>query len=115
MALTFIDWERDGVLVLNLIGRLALGQGTQLLRQLIDDALLLGKKDIILNLAEVVYVDSSGLGELAASHMRVSKQHGRLKLVRLTPRAQEIMQLTRLHMVMEIFDDEDSALSTFKR
>jgi anti-sigma B factor antagonist len=114
MSLHYIDWEREGVLVLNLTGKLVLGDGTRMFRQLIQDALAIGKKDIILNLGEVVHIDSSGLGELVNSHSTVKRQGGRLKLVKLTPRAHELVNLTKLHTVFEIYDTEDSALLTFR-
>jgi len=78
MALTYIDWERNGILVLSLIGDLRLGSGTSLLRQLIDDAISQDRKDIIIHLGDVVYIDSTGLGELVSSHLRVSKIGGRI-------------------------------------
>jgi len=113
MALHYIDWEREGVLVLNLTGRLVLGDGTRTFRQLIQDALTIGKKDIILNLGEVVHIDSSGLGEMVNSHSIVKRHGGRMKLVKLTPRAHELVNLTKLHTVFEIYDDEESALRSF--
>jgi anti-sigma B factor antagonist len=114
MSLHFIDWEREGVLVLNLTGKLVLGDETRTFRQLIQDALTIGKKDIILNLGEVVHIDSSGLGEMVTSHSSVKRQGGHLKLVKLTPRAQDLVNLTKLHTVFEIYDDEDSALRSFR-
>ncbi len=114
MALSYIDWDRNGILVLSLNGRLTLGEGTHLLRQLIDDALALGKKDIILNMSEVVYIDSTGLGELVARHKAVAQNGGKLKLAKLGSRAQALVQLTRLHTVFEIYNDEDSAVASFR-
>ena len=78
MALSYIDWERNGVLILTLIGRITLGEGTRLVRQLFTDALGLGKIDIILKLAEVVHIDSSGLGELIVAHRAVLARGGKL-------------------------------------
>lgn len=114
MSLHYIDWERDGVLVLNLTGKLVLGDGTRVFRQLIQDALAIGKKDIILNLGEVVHIDSSGLGELVTSHSTVKRAGGRMKLVKLTHRAYELVNLTKLHTVFEIYEDEDTALRSFR-
>lgn len=114
MALSFIDWERKDVLVLSLIGRLTLGEGTQLLRRLIGDSLALNKKNIVLKLAEVVYIDSSGLGELLAAHRSVAKHGGKLKLVKLTSRAQKLFHMSRLYTIFEIYEDEDSAVDSFE-
>jgi anti-sigma B factor antagonist len=114
VSLHYIDWERDGVLVLNLTGKLVLGEGTRSFRQLIQDALAIGKKDIILNLGEVVHIDSSGLGELVTSHSTVRREGGRMKLVKLTPRAHALVNLTKLHTVFEIYEDEDTALRSFR-
>jgi anti-sigma B factor antagonist len=113
MTLDFIDWEREGVLVLNLTGRISLGDGTRIFRQLIQDALQMGKKNIILNLREIVYIDSSGLGEMVTAHVTVSRQGGHLKLVQLSQRAHALVNLTRLHTLFEIYDDEESALRSF--
>lgn len=114
MSLHYVHWERDGVLVLNLTGKLVLGDETRTFRQLIQDALTIGKKDMILNLGEVVHIDSSGLGELVSSHSMVKRQGGRMKLVKLTPRAHDLVNLTKLHTVFEIFENEDAALRSFK-
>jgi anti-sigma B factor antagonist len=114
MSLHYIDWEREGVLVLNLTGKIVLGEGTRTFRQLIQDALAIGKKDIILNLAEVVHIDSSGLGELVTSHSSVKRQGGHLKLIKLTSRAHELVNLTKLHTVFEIYEDEEAALLSFR-
>jgi anti-sigma B factor antagonist len=113
--LSFIDWEREGVLVLNLTGRIILGEGTRSLRELIHDALAMGKKDIVLNLGEVVHIDSSGLGEMVTLHTAVARAGGQLKLLKLTARAQDLMHISRLHTIFEIFQDEDSAVRSFSK
>lgn len=115
MSLTHIDWEREGVLVLSFTGRITLGEGTRLIRKLIADALEAGQKDILISLGEVFYIDSSGLGELVTAHLTVSRQGGRLKLAKLTARAQELLQLTKLHTVFEIYADEDTAVTSFQQ
>ena len=113
MALTYLDWDRGNVLVLSLVGELKLGDGTALLRQLVADAIALGKKKIVLNLGEVQYIDSSGLGELVAAHSRVSQAGGKMKLVNLRARAQELVQSTRLFLLFELYRDEDAAVRSF--
>ena len=113
MSLDFFDWEVDGVTVLNLSGRITLGDGTKLLRKLIRDTLAAGKKRILLNMAEVFYIDSSGLGELVSAYAAVKNSGGQLKLLNLKSRVQDLMQLTRLHMIFDIYTDEKTALASF--
>ena len=113
-SLTYIDWEVEGVTVLNLTGRLTLGDGTRIFRQLIVDAVRLGKRKIIVNLAEVMHIDSTGLGELVKAHATLRVNGGKLKLIRLPSRAQALVQLTQLHTVLELFETEDQALESFR-
>ncbi|MDQ2944513.1 MAG: STAS domain-containing protein [Acidobacteriota bacterium] len=114
VSLTYIDWEVEGVTVLNLTGRLTLGDGTRIFRQLIIDAVGLGKKKVILNLADVTQIDSTGLGELVKAHTTLRVNGGKLKLVKVSSRAQALVQLTRLHTVFELFETEEEALASFR-
>jgi len=113
MALDYFEWEVGDVLVLHLQGNITLGRDTQKLRDIIHETLASGKKNLVLNLAEVYYMDSSGLGELAAAFTTTSRQGGKLKLMKLAPRVKDLVQLTRLFQVFEVFDDEDSAVRSF--
>ena len=113
MPLEHFDWEIEGVSVLNLQGSITLGDETRRLRQLIHDTLDAGKMKILLNMAEVHYIDSSGLGELIAAYTTTRHRGGRLKLMKLTPRVQDLVQLTKVHRVFEVFPDEDSAVKSF--
>lgn len=113
MALEHFDWEVEGVLVLNLQGAITLGEDTRRLRQLVHDTLDAGKKKIVLNMAEVYYLDSSGLGELIASYTTVKHRGGQLKLMKLTPRVRDLVQLTKVHSIFEVFGDEESAVRSF--
>lgn len=113
-SLTYIDWEVEGVTVLNLTGRLTLGDGTRIFRQLIIDVVALGKKKAILNLADVTHIDSTGLGELVKAHTTLRVNGGKLKLIKVPSRAQALVQLTRLHTVFELFQTEDEALASFR-
>ena len=113
MPLEHFDWEVEGVAVLHLQGSITLGDETRKLRQLIHDALDAGKMKILLNMSEVHYIDSSGLGELIAAHTTARHRGGRLKLMKLTPRVQDLVQLTKVHRVFEVFPDEDSAVKSF--
>jgi anti-sigma B factor antagonist len=113
MALEYFEWEVGNVLVLHLQGPITLGQATQKLRDIIHLTLDSGRKNILLNLAEVYYMDSSGLGELAAACTTIHIRGGKLKLMKLAPRVKDLVQLTKLYQMFEVFNDEDSALRSF--
>jgi anti-sigma B factor antagonist len=113
MALEYFDWENGDVLVLHLQGPITLGQATQTLRQLIQDTVASGRTKIVLNMAEVYYIDSSGLGELVACCTHAKRQGAGLKLMKLAPRVQDVMQLTKLYQVIDVYPDEDSAVRSF--
>jgi len=115
MALEYFDWEVGDVLVLHLQGPITLGQGTSRFRALIQEKLQAGQKKIVLNLAEVYYIDSSGLGELVAAYTAAERSGGKLKLMKLTPRVKDLAQLTKVYQVFEVFNDEDSAVRSFGR
>lgn len=113
MALEYFDWEVEGVSVLHLQGSITLGDGTSKLRQLILATLDAGKTKVLLNMAEVHYLDSSGLGELIAAYTTVRRRGGQLKLMKLTPRVRDLVQLTKVHSIFEVFPDEESAVRSF--
>ena len=113
MALEYFDWEVGHVLVLHLSGSITLGPGTQKFRQLIADTLEGGRKCILLNMAEVNYIDSSGLGELVAAFTAATRRGGTLKLMKLTQRVQDVVQLNKVYRIFEVFNDEDSAVRSF--
>jgi anti-sigma B factor antagonist len=113
MALEYFDWEVGDVLVLHLQGPITLGQATQTLRQLLHDTIASGRNKIVLNMAEVYYIDSSGLGELVAASTHAQRQGAKLKLMKLAPRVQDLMQLTKLYQVIDVYPDEDSAVRSF--
>lgn len=113
MGLEFFDWEAGNVTVLHLQGSITLGAGTQRLRQLVHDTLQAGKKNILLNMAEVVYLDSSGLGELVAAYTTAAHHGGSLKLMKLSPKVHDVVQLTKVYRVIEVFSDEATALQSF--
>ena len=114
MTLQYIDWDIGEVTVINLIGRVTLGQGTQCLRQSIEDVLERGRLRILLNFDEVFYVDSSGLGELVSALRRVTAAGGQLKLMKLNKITRDLIQTTRLYTVFEVFDREEPALASFR-
>jgi anti-sigma B factor antagonist len=96
--------------ILDIDGQIILGKGTMIVRNTIKDLLHNGGKNIVLNLAEVNYIDSSGVGELVSSFTTVAKEGGQLKLLHLTAKVQEILAITRLLTVFQVFDDEQEAV-----
>jgi anti-sigma B factor antagonist len=113
VPLEHFDWEVGDVFVLHLQGPITLGQATERLRNLIQRALDDGKKNILLNMAEVFYIDSSGLGELVAAYTTATRRGGKLKLMKLTQRVQDVVQLTKVYRVFEVYNDEDTAVRSF--
>jgi anti-sigma B factor antagonist len=113
MALEYFDWEVGDVIVLHLQGPITLGEGTKKFRSLIQETLEAGKKKILLNLSEVYYMDSSGLGELMAAYNTANRLGGKLKLMKLSPRVKDLVQLTKVYQVFEVFNDESSAVRSF--
>ena len=114
MALAIASREVDGVTVLDLSGRITLGEGSVQLRDAIRDLIAKGQKCILLNLAEVNYIDSSGLGELVSAYTTARNQGATLKLLKLTKKVHDLLQLTKLFTVFDIYDDEASAIASFK-
>jgi anti-sigma B factor antagonist len=104
----------DDVVVLDLSGRITIGEGTLILRDGIRRLLDAGDRKFVLNLADVDYIDSSGLGELVTSFTTVRNAGGQLKLLNLTRRVQDLLQITKLHTVFEHFNDETEALKSLK-
>jgi len=101
------------VFVLHLQGPITLGKATEKFRSLIQEALDGGKKNILLNMAEVFYIDSSGLGELVAAYTTATRRGGKLKLMKLTQRVQDVVQLTKVYRIFEVYSDEDTAIRSF--
>jgi len=102
-----------GVSILDLSGKIVLGEGDIQLKERIKDLLGDGQKRILLNLAEVNYVDSAGLGTLIGAYTTVKREGGSLKLVNLTKRIQDLLAITKLITVFETFDSEAEALASF--
>jgi anti-sigma B factor antagonist len=103
----------DGVVVLDLKGRITLGEGDELLKDKVNSLVNQGKTKIILNLAEVPYLDSAGLGEVVRAYTTVSRQGGSLKLLSLTARITDLLSITKLLTVFETFDSEKDAVQSF--
>ena len=104
----------DDVVILDLSGRITMGEGTLIIRENIQKLLNAGDRKFLLNLADVDYIDSSGLGELVTAFTTVRNQGGELKLLNLTRRVQDLLQITKLLTVFEAFDDETEALKSMK-
>ncbi|WP_414637852.1 STAS domain-containing protein [Alloacidobacterium sp.] len=105
----------DGVTILDLSGRITLGEGSVQLRDAVRDLLAKGSKLILLNLADVNYIDSSGIGELVSAYTTVRNQGGELKLLNLTKKVHDLLQITKLYTVFDVKDDEASAIASYTR
>ena len=115
MSMKVTSRQVDGVTILDLSGRITLGEGSVQLRDAIRDLLAKGSKLILLNLADVNYIDSSGIGELVAAYTTVRNQGGELKLLNLTKKVHDLLQITKLYTVFDVKDDEASAIASFPR
>jgi anti-sigma B factor antagonist len=104
----------NGVTVVDMSGRITLGEGSVVLRDSIRDLVAKGQKKILLNLGDVTYIDSSGIGELVSAFTTVRNQGGELKLLHLTKKVHDLLQITKLYTVFDIKDDETSAVGSFK-
>ena len=105
----------DGIVILDLSGRITLGEGSVQLRDAIRDLVAQGQKNILLNLGDVNYIDSSGIGELVSAFTTVKNQGGQLKLLNLTKKVHDLLQITKLYTVFDIKDDEASAIGSFTK
>ena len=105
--------EVSGVIIVDIDGRIVAGEETTALRVLVGDLLSKGHKKILLNLADVNYIDSSGLGDLVSAFTIVRKLDGELKLLKLTNKVRELMQITRLYTIFDIRNDEAVAVESF--
>jgi len=114
VALAIASRDVDGVTVLDLSGRITLGEGSVQLRDAIRDLIAKGQKRILLDLGEVNYIDSSGLAELVSAYTTARNLGATLKLLKLTKKVHDLLQLTKLYTVFDIFDDEASAIASFK-
>jgi anti-sigma B factor antagonist len=114
VALAISSREVDGVTVLELSGRITLGEGSVQLRDAIRDVIAKGQRNVLVDLGEVSYIDSSGLGELVSAYTTARNQGAKLKLLKLTKKVHDLLQLTKLYTVFDIYDDEASAIASFK-
>ena len=106
--------QAGDVTILDLEGRITIGDGNVSLRNAIRRLIQEGKKKILLNLAGVCYVDSSGIGELVSSYTTIGREKGQLKLLNLTQKIQDLLAITKLLTVFDTYEDESAALNSFQ-
>ncbi len=113
MSVKLLVRQVGDVTVVDAAGRITLGEGASAFRDLIRDLVAKGNKKLLVNLSEVSYIDSSGIGEMVSSYTTVTNRGGQLKLVGLNKRVKDLLQITKLYTVFEVFDDEASGVRSF--
>ena len=113
MSLKLSTREVKGVVIVDVSGRLTMGESVAAIRDEIQDQVRQGARKVLLNLADVSYIDSAGLGELTAAFTTVKNRGGELKLLSLTKRVHDLMQITKLYTVFDVYDDEKTAIASF--
>ena len=113
MNLKITTREVEGVTIVDISGRITLGEETSALREAVRSLVAQGKTRIVLNLAEVDYIDSSGVGELVSSYTRVRSANGQLKLLNLSKKVHDLLQVTKLYTVFDVKEDEFTAIKSF--
>jgi anti-sigma B factor antagonist len=113
MSFRAVSREVGGVTVIDMDGRITLGEGSDLLRNLIGEKLNSGHTKIVINLAGINYIDSTGLGELVAGYRQIKSQGGELKLMNLNKKVSDLLQITKLYAVFDIHNDEAQAVASF--
>lgn len=115
MSMKVNNRQVDGVTVVDMSGRITLGEGSVVLRDTIRDLVGKGQKKILLNLGDVTYIDSSGIGELVSAFTSVRREGGDLKLLNLTKKVHDLLQITKLYTVFDIKDEEAAAIKSFTK
>lgn len=113
MALTTNVRHSGNIVILDLAGKITLGENTGILREELRSLLSQGSKSIILNMKDVSYVDSAGLGELVGAYTTATNQGGAVKLLHLQSKMKDLMQITKLHTIFPAFEDEAEAVNSF--
>ena len=113
MSMKISTRQVDGVTVVDCSGRITLGEGSVTMRDTVRELLSKGQKKLLLNLGEVSYIDSSGIGELVSAFTTVRNQGGELKLLNLTKKVHDLLQITKLYTVFDVRDDEAGAVKAF--
>jgi anti-sigma B factor antagonist len=106
--------EIEDIAIIDFSGKITLGEGSATLRRTIRELIDKGHRKIVLNLGDVDYIDSSGIGELVSGYTTVRNVQGEMKLLHLTKRVHDLLQITRLFTVFDVQSDEDNALRSFK-
>ena len=114
MPLKLMNREVDGVSVVELDGRIVLGEESNSLREILKGLIADGKKKIVLNMANITYIDSSGLGALVASHVSAKSQGASVRLCHLGQKFHEVLQMTKLLTVFDVYDSEAAAVRSFQ-
>jgi anti-sigma B factor antagonist len=114
MALQGTAREQGGVAIIDFSGKITLGEGSATLRRMIRELIDQGHRKIIVNLYDVDYIDSSGIGELVSAYTTVRGAEGELKLLHLTKRVHDLLQITRLYTVFDVQTDENAAVQSFR-
>jgi len=114
VSMKSITRQVNGITIVDLSGRITLGEGSVLLRDMVRDLVTKGQRKILLNLGDVTYIDSSGIGELVSAFTTVRNQGGELKLLNLTKKVHDLLQITKLYTVFDVKDDEAAAVAAFK-
>jgi len=113
MSVKLTTRQVGDVTVIDAAGRITLGEGSSTFRDSIKELTSKGHKKLLLNLGDVSYIDSSGIGELVSGFTTVSNAGGQLKLLKLTKRIQDLLQITKLYTIFEVFDEEAAGLASF--
>jgi anti-sigma B factor antagonist len=103
----------DDVTILDLKGKMTLGEGDELLKDKINSLISQGHKKLLLNLADVPYIDSAGLGEIVRTYTSISRQGGKLKLLNVTKRIYDLLVITKLVTIFDSYENEDDAIRSF--
>jgi anti-sigma B factor antagonist len=114
MSVKLNSRESDDVTVIDISGRISLGEGSGVIRDTVRDLTTKGNRKILLNLRDVWYIDSSGIGELVSCFTLVANAGGKLKLLSLNKRVKELLQMTGLYTVFDVHDEEADAVRSFK-
>ena len=113
MSVKLTTRQVGDVTVIDANGRITLGEGSSTFRDTIKDLTARGNKKLLVNLGDVSYIDSSGIGEMVSGFTSVANQGGELKLLNLNKRVKDLLQITKLYTVFEVFDDEAAAVRSF--
>jgi anti-sigma B factor antagonist len=115
VALKMTNREVDGVSVVALDGRIVLGEESNALREKVKSLIAEGKKKVVLNMANITFIDSAGLGTLVAAHHSAKSQGAALKLAHLGAKFQEVLQITKLLTVFDVYNNEAEAVASFAK